>query len=152
MHSHSGVPSKLCLYLMTVEAKETALFFKSSLVYFPAVSALRCGCQESNASHDPIVWWLCRFEIHVKDVIEISTPGSSVDGASVHARIAFICRIGCRNMNDRHGLVNHFGLRLGQPYIFTIPASTLNVEPMDVNTFRRRCANIFLHLLHNFRL
>lgn len=50
---------------------------------------------------------------------------------------------------NRHHLEEHLGLRFSQSHVFSVPASSFQIQPIHVDTFHRRACDIILHPFSN---
>ena len=108
--------------------------------------------QQCNSSQDPVVWVGCMgrggwsAQTDCCDVCEVCTPRLFVDGTEVQLSVSQVVRgIDSIQVDHWKGSEEHLSWRLCQTTAFTIPASSVQVEPIDIHSLWWRLGNILFH-------
>lgn len=90
--------------------------------------------EQGNPTQDPVVWWLDCRQHHCCDVVQVCALWLLVDGANVKLRIRRGSGVDSEHVNDRQGCKQHFGWGLDETGVLSVPASTINVQTIDINS------------------
>lgn len=93
-----------------------------------------------------MIWRLRRAQHHVGDVGQIGAAGLLVDGADVHPGLGGRGILGV-DVNDGDVFKKDLVLGLHQLAASAVPAGTLQVQSVNVDTFCRGLADVILHVL-----
>ena len=85
-----------------------------------------------------MVWVLGRAQVQREDVVEVSAAGLLVDRALVQGVGVLTLLVDSEDVHAGQGCVEHLGRRLQQAGVTTVPAGTIQEQPMDIHTYRRQ--------------
>ena len=89
---------------------------------------------------------LCGLQCHGGNVRQVCAARFLVDGADIQTRVSHNGVLGV-DVNDGHDFKKNFVLGLDQFAASTVPASTFQVESVDVDTLCWRMVDVILHVL-----
>lgn len=90
--------------------------------------------EQGNPTQDPVVWWLDCRQHHCCDVVQVCARWLLVDGAHIKLRMRRGSGVDSKHVNDRQGCKQHFGWGLDETGVLSVPASTINVQTIDINS------------------